>query len=201
MQANKKPAEGETFMIKPLSLEVKRSRPQWESGGTMKYNFIITAELKDGTTAQFEYACPTQNPERFFHFPTSEQPAVYQWVKCTKPSEFFCNIQPCDPPGEERTSPLAEARKMVDDAMKTHPPKLYIDPDFANKNKPADIRGSAYTFIYAWAKDLVVAEMNSGKPLPLIANETEVLRLDTISRISYYAERIYGDMMKKIQSS
>jgi hypothetical protein len=176
MSDNKKYDKGSTFMIKPIDIDVKTRRPSFQIGSVTKYNFMVSSELKDGTIAVFEYACLTQNPWNDF------VRNAWQWVKCTQPSDIACTIEPCDPPGEQKS-----AEQMARELVGAPSNKPYFDDPSMNP-KPVDVRGSAWVFIYAWAKDVVTQEMRSGITID-----------NPIFRISQYADRMYEDMMGRIK--
>lgn len=192
--------KGKKFMITTISVEPKQSRPTFTKNNCTHYNYIVRAIVKGNIEpTTFEYASPTQDALDVF------VANVPQWVICMQPSDIACNIQPCEPPGEEVTMSKAQyAQKLVDDATKGLPPSP-IAPFGAAKggaqtfnqdtSRPPDLRGHPYAFIYAWAKDLVVAEMTNENGYSRGADSPA----DPIERISYYAGRIYKDMMQKIQ--
>ncbi len=187
-QPNQKLDKGQKFMIKPLNVEPKRTRPSFQMNGVTKYNFMVKAELKDGTETIFEYASPTQDASDVFVL------HLWQWVVCMQPSDIACNIQPCEPPGEERTK-IADARKLVDDAMgkmNTQPNSFFEAPK-STRNFNQDYNSKEWGFVYAWAKDIVVAEMSMGTIFSQGCDDP-----NPVQRISYYARLIHAEMIKDI---
>ena len=170
--------KGKPYLVLVSNVRRKDSRPTYTKNNETWYNFLLDIELKDGQTTTVEYTSRRDVCEVF-------EPNVWQYIICINPSEKGCLVEPYDPEGAtEKPECRPTFKEVYNDVVgQRKEPSTYS----------VKVGGESAVFCFAWAKDLMVAEIArrpegskvTDEDLQSVARWADILNVQLTSRINF----------------
>lgn len=169
--------KGKPYLVLVSNVRRKDSRPSYTKNNETWYNFLLDIELKDGKTTTVEYTSRRDVCEVF-------EPKVWQYIMCINPSEKGCLVEPYDPEGAT-TKP--ECRPTLKDVYNDIKDQRVEQSAYSVK-----VGGESAVFCFAWAKDLMVAEI-AKRP------EGSVVTDEDVEKVARWADILNEQLTNRIK--